>query len=365
MRVSIDAAGNLRSVYGGESASGGRLVIGSHLDAVIGGGPYDGVLGVVLGLALVEALDGKRLQHEIEIIGFSEQKGARFGVPFIGSRAVVGRIDSDLLRTEDYEGITLASAIEQFGLDPTRLPEAELNPLTFAFLEFHTEQGPVLDTMNKSLGVVEWIAGRNRFSVQFFGEPSHAGTTPMNLRRDALCGAMEWISMLEQEARSVTGLIANVEDVRVLPGSYNVVPAEVTIHLNMRHHLDRTLGLTIERLLEKGRQVALRRKLRFEVQPKVEHRAVALDSGLVAIAERASRQANCPAARMVSGLGHDAMIVAERVPAVMIFVRTRDGFAEHPGSVVNTEDIDLAIKAGLNFLNEVTGFRKGERAAFA
>lgn len=365
MRVNLDAAGNLRGIYAGESASGGRLVIGSHLDAVIGGGPYDGVLGVVLGIAVVEALDGERLPYEVEVIGFSEQKGARFGVPFIGSRAIIGRIDAELLETEDSNGVTLKSAIEQFGLDPMQLPYAVLNPRTFCFLEFHAEQGPILDSINKPLGVVESITGRNRFSVQFFGEPSHAGTTPMNLRRDALSGAAEWIGMVEQEARSVTGLVATVEDVRVLPGSHNVVPSEVTVHLNMRHHLDRTLGVTIERLLEKGRQVALRRKLHFDVQPKLEQKAVALNQGLVAIAERALRQAQYPVARMVSGLGHDAMIVAERVPAVMIFVRTRDGFAERPGSVVSSGDIDSAINAGLHFLHEVTSFQKAGKSAYA
>lgn len=171
--------------------------------------------------------------------------------------------------------------------------------------------------------------------------------------------------MVEQEARSVTGLVATVEDVRVLPGSYNVVPSEVTVHLNMRHHQDRTLGVTIERLLEKGRQVALRRKLRFDVLPRLEQKAVPLNQGLVMIAERALRQAHCPASRMVSGLGHDAMIVAEKVPAVMIFIRTRDGFVEHPGSVVNAGDIECAITAGLHFLDEVTTFRKVSKSAYA
>jgi allantoate deiminase len=156
-----------------------------------------------------------------------------------------------------------------------------------------------------------------------------------------------------------------VEDVRVLPGAYNVVPSEVTIHLNMRHHLDRTLGVTIERLLEKGRQVALRRKLRFDVQPRLEQKAVPMNQGLVTIAERALRQAHCPSARMVSGLGHDAMIIAEKVPAVMIFVRTRDGLSEHPGSVIHTSDVDAAINAGLHFLSEVTAFQKAGKAAYA
>jgi allantoate deiminase len=247
------------------------------------------VLGVALAIALIEALEGQRCSYEIEVIGFSEESGQRFGTPFLGSRALVGRIDEALLETKDSSDITLREAITQYGLDPADLPEALLTPDTFAFLEYHIERGPVLESLHKSLGVVEAIVGRSRFTVEFIGEPSNSGTTPMNLRRDALSGAAEWIGMVEQEARSVNGLFATVEKVEVFPGATGVIPSNVTMSVDMRHHSDKTLNGTIARLLEKARHVAQKRRLRFDFHRNLDHQAVVMHPGLVHTAERALR----------------------------------------------------------------------------
>lgn len=358
MRVSVDAAGNLRGIYSGESVSGERLLIGSHLDTVPNAGPYDGVLGVAVAIGLMEALEGQRFDFEIEVIGFSEESGQRFGTPFLGSRALVGRIDETLLETCDNSETSLREAITQYGLDPSQLPEAIASPDTFAFLEFHIERGPVLESLHKPLGVVEAIVGRSRFTVEFIGEPSNSGTTPMNLRRDALSGAAEWIGMVEQEARSVNGLFATVEKVEVFPGTTGVIPSNVTMSVDMRHHSDKTLNGTIARLLEKARHVAQKRRLRFDVHRDLDHQAVAMHPGLVHIAERALRLAGCPSSRLVSGYGHDAMILAEKIPSALIFVRTPDGLSEHPGMQISAADVQLAIGSGLHFLKEIGAFSK-------
>jgi allantoate deiminase len=358
MRVSVDAAGNLRGVYSGETSSGERLLIGSHLDSAPNAGPYDGVLGVVLALALVEALDGQRCPFEIELIGFSEESGQRFGTPFLGSRALVGRIDEQLLDTRDFHDVTLADALAEYGLDPATLPQAIVSPDTFAFLEYHIERGPVLESLHKPLGVVEAIMGRSRFTVEFIGEPSNSGTTPMTLRRDALTGAAEWIGMVEQEARSVNGLFATVEKVEVFPGSTGVIPSNVTMGVDMRHPSDKTLNGTIARLLEKARHVALKRRLRFDFHRNLDLQAVPMHPGLMHIAERALRLAGCPSSRMVSGYGHDAMILAEKIPSALIFIRTPDGLSQNPGMRIIPSDVDLALASGLHFLRELTGFAR-------
>jgi allantoate deiminase len=366
MPVTIDAAGNLRGLYSGESASGERLLIGSHLDTVPNAGPYDGVLGVTLAIALMEALEGQRFPFEIEVIGFSEESGQRFGTPFLGSRALVGRIDEALLESKDISEVTLREAIEQYGLNPSDLPAAIATPDTFAFLEYHIERGPVLESLHKPLGVVEAIVGRSRFTIEFIGEPSNSGTTPMNLRRDALSGAAEWIGMVEQEAKSVNGLFATVEKVEVFPGATGVIPSNVTMSVDMRHHSDKTLSGTIARLIEKARLVAQKRRLRFDVHRHLDHQAVVMHPGLVHVAERALRLAGCPSSRLVSGYGHDAMILAEKIPAALIFVRTLDGLSQHPGMQISPADVELALASGLHFLKELNGFsRKTSQPAFA
>ena len=176
-------------------------------------GAFDGILGVVLGVALVEILAGRRLTFEIEVVGFSEEEGVRFGVPFIGSRALVGDVDDELLA----RGV--GDAIAAFGLDPARINEAQASPDALGYLEFHIEQGPVLDSLNLPLGVVEAIVGQTRGDVIFEGRANHAGTTPMNLRQDALAGASEWIGAVEREACATSGLGCDRGQPRRLAGS--------------------------------------------------------------------------------------------------------------------------------------------------
>jgi allantoate deiminase len=191
MTVSVDAVGNLRGFYPGTSPGAPRILIGSHLDTVPNAGAYDGILGVALAAGLVESLDGLKLPFGIEVIGFSEEEGVRFGVPFIGSRALVGRIDEKLLSRTDERGISVRKAIQDFGLNPNEIPQAVLGDDVLGYLEFHIEQGPVLEHLGRPLGSVEAIVGQNRLEFVFSGCANHAGTTPMNLRHDALAAAAE------------------------------------------------------------------------------------------------------------------------------------------------------------------------------
>src|SRR6185295_12076805 len=217
MTVDVDHAGNLRGRHAASHPNAQRLYIGSHLDTVPRAGAFDGILGVVIGVALVEILATRRMTFEIEVIGFSEEEGVRFGVPFIGSRAFIGDVDDELM------GRGVGDAVTAFGLDPTRIPEAQASPNALGYLEFHIEQGPVLDSLNLPLGIVETIVGQSRADVTFEGHANHAGTTPMNLRHDALAGSAEWISAVEHEACSIPGLVATVGRLDVSPGAGNVI----------------------------------------------------------------------------------------------------------------------------------------------
>ncbi len=382
MEVTVDAVGNLRGLYphgdepatlsdaktqkGDEPAtlseaktqtigSGGkRLILGSHLDTVPNAGAFDGILGVVLAIALIEALENRTLPFDIEVIGFSEEEGVRFGVPFIGSRALIGAVDAELLDRRDSFNVSLEQAIRSFGLDPSRIGEAALNPGAFAYLEFHIEQGPVLDSLDKPLAVVDAIAGLSRLILVFSGQANHAGTTPMHLRQDALAGAAEWIGIVEKEAQSVPGLVATVGYLEVKPGAANAIAGEVRASLDVRHVSGVLRTGAVHRLLEQSRKIARSRGLSVDWKVVLDQPEVEMDPALVNVAEHAVLAAAGASPRIVSGAGHDAMILARKIPSVMIFLRSPGGISHHPRETVRVEDVERALCAGLNFIEHLT-----------
>ncbi len=253
MTVSVDGVGNLCGSYRGSVPEASTFVLGSHLDTVPNAGAFDGVLGVAIAISLVELLKGRRLPVALEVVGFSEEEGVRFGFPFIGSKGWLRRLDDDLLARKDKAGTSVGDAIRAFGLDPTLA--ASVNPARRAgFLEFHIEQGPVLDTLGLPLGLVTAIAGQTRASLTFRGSANHAGTTPMHLRKDALAGAAAWIAAVERRARSVEGLVATVGTIQALPGASNVIAGETIASLDIRHVNDRIRDVNAEELLKEARK---------------------------------------------------------------------------------------------------------------
>jgi allantoate deiminase len=350
MSVVVDHAGNLRGVYPSnrlaDRPGAPRLFIGSHLDTVPNAGAFDGILGVVLGVALIEGLNGRRMPYGIEVIGFSEEEGVRFGVPFIGSRALIGDVDDHLLTM-------IADAIVAFGLDPKRINEARAGDDALGYLEFHIEQGPVLDSLDLPLGIVETISGQSRLNVLFEGHANHAGTTPMSLRHDALAGAAEWIGTVEREARAVPGAVATVGRVNVSPGASNVIPGSATASLDVRHAEDAVRHDLVARLLRCAEKIATDRCLTVSIEQRLDQAAVTMDRGLVKLLERAVATTGRPVHRMASGAGHDAMIVARCMPAAMLFLRSPGGISHHPDESVLAGDVAAALEAGLLFLEEL------------
>jgi allantoate deiminase len=349
----IDAAGNLRAVYPAAKPDAPRLLIGSHLDTVPNAGAFDGPLGILLAVALLEQLEGQRLPFAVELVAFSEEEGIRFATPFIGSCALVGNYDEEFLNRRDGNGISIRQAIQNFGLDPAQLPAAQMSEDVLAYIEFHIEQGPVLENLNLPLAAVEAIVGQSRLAITFIGHSNHAGTTPMNARRDALAAAAEWMVAVESEASRIAGLVATVGSIQARPGAANVIPGEVRLTLDVRHKSDQIRAQSVQRLSTMAQHIAARRALSANFATFLNHPAVAMDPFLMSQIESAIRAAGCPPHRMPSGAGHDAMILASCVPAAMVFLRSPGGISHDPTESVLLEDVACAIDCGGHLLKQL------------
>jgi allantoate deiminase len=332
LEVRVDAAGNLRGVRGGpvgQAARAKRLIIGSHIDTVPHAGAFDGVLGVIVGIALAA-----RTTVPIEVVAFSEEESGRF----IGSRALIG---------DPVMDDSVRDTIAAFGLDPTRILGAQIRDDVRGYVEFHIEQGPVLESLNLPLGVVDAIVGQTRGEVRFWGAANHAGTTPMHLRKDAVAAAAEWIVEVERVARITPDMVATVGQIRVEPGAGNVVAGLAACSLDIRHAIDEIREAALHSILSRARDIGERRGLVVECEGQVEQGAVALASDAMAHAVAA---AGYQLHRMMSGAGHDAMIMARKVPASMLFLRTPGGVSHHPDETVLPEDVDAALAVGARLL---------------
>lgn len=350
MAVHVDAAGNLRGLWQPAGASVKRLVMGSHIDTVPNAGAFDGVFGVVLALEWVEIAQDLKLPIAIEVIAFSEEEGVRFGIPFIGSRAVAGRFDHALLSSLDPDGVSLAEAIRAFGLSPELIGDAALDESAAAFVEIHIEQGPVLEADALSLAVVTAIVGQSRLTLEFIGHANHAGTTPMHLRRDAMAAAAEWISSVESVALATEGLVATVGKVEVDPNAGNVVPGKVLVSLDIRHAHDASRIAALQKMMENAIAIATRRGLALQRTDRLNQPAVPMDERLTSFLADAVESAGMPPKQMPSGAGHDAMVMAVRLPTAMLFVRSPGGISHHPAESVLEEDVEAALHVGAKFL---------------
>ena len=343
----VDAIGNLIGTWRGGDASR-RLLIGSHLDTVPCAGRYDGVLGVMLGLAAVEVMSaaGFTAAFDVDVVGFSEEEGVRFGRPYLGSMALAGMLDDATLALCDADGCTVREAIGRFGLDPDCIADAACardprRPI--GYLEVHIEQGPVLDALERPLGIVTAIAGQSRLRIRFDGQAQHAGTCPMPLRRDALAAAAEFITAVEAVARGTDGLVATVGRIEVSPGASNVVPGAAELSLDVRHADDAVRRRALDELLVELRAIDGRRGVQTAVLSENHHHAVPMDAGLQDILAGAAVACGLSPHRMVSGAGHDAAVMASVCPAGMLFVRSPGGISHHPDESVGEDDVADAL----------------------
>ncbi|HTU27579.1 MAG TPA: allantoate amidohydrolase [Pirellulales bacterium] len=365
MSCRLDAAGNLigrldppkagdhRAVQNEQAAA---LIIGSHLDTVVNGGKYDGALGVLLGLALAEIAvkTDTALPFPLVVIGFCEEEGVRYQEPYFGSRALVGDIPDAWLRRPDAEGVPLADALRTFRGDPDRLAECVLRPEdVLALVEPHIEQGPTLEDRSLPLGVVTGAVGHSRASLEFVGRAGHAGTVPMQSRRDALCAAAQFIVELEQLAAGVAGLVATVGRVEVLPNVANVIPGEVRLRLDLRHAEDRDRLAAFRKAIERAGEIARQRGLEFNLLWEQQQESVQFDAACSGRLEQAIVAAGLTPGRLSSGAGHDAVILARHFPTAMLFLRCAGGISHHPDEAVSEADVATALEVLWRFVTDL------------
>ena len=343
MDVRRDNIGNLRGRF--EGAGETTLMLGSHLDSVRDAGKYDGPLGVIVAIAAVQRLHdaGKRLPFAIDVLAFADEEGLRFGSTYLGSRAVAGTFDpADLDRT-DGDGITMRDAIRAFGGDPERIVDdrwqgGEL----LGYCEVHIEQGPVLEARNLPVGVVSAIAGQERHQLTFTGVAAHAGTTPIDKRRDALVAASVFVQAVEDYAGR-EGLVATVGQLSVKPGAANVIPGEVTLSLDVRHADDALRLIATRRLLDIAAEIAKHRRMGLKTNQMSEEATVLCSQRLVSRLSQAVRDIGLPVVELASGAGHDAVAMSALTEVGMLFVRCKGGVSHNPAESVKTEDVAVAI----------------------
>ncbi len=353
LTVRIDAAGNVIGRLEGTSDPR-TLMIGSHVDTVPNAGKYDGIIGVMLGIALAKALQitGITLPFALEIIAFSEEEGVRFALPFIGSRAVVGTLTPEILGKQDANGISIAKAISDFGLNPFDMASARAEEL-LGYLELHIEQGPVLEAKGLALGAVQGIAGQTRATLTLTGKAGHAGTTPMNLRKDALVAAAQVVLEVERFAKLTPGLVATVGILEVQPGAGNVIPEQVTFSLDVRHLEDTTRKRAVAELLDFAWHTARKRDLGFSHTVLLEQASSHCDEMLLGFLGDALEDSGRKRFELPSGAGHDAMILAGITRTAMLFIRSPGAISHHPSEAVQIGDVRAALDVAYRFLVKI------------
>lgn len=353
MSVRRDDIGNLIGRYEALKEGGGTLVLGSHLDTVRDAGKYDGPLGVLVALACVERLNerSERAPFAIEVVAFADEEGLRFGTTYLGSSAYAGAFDPGLLDLEDADGVTLAEAIRLFGGDPDALAgNGRASENLIGYCEVHIEQGPVLERRGLTVGVVTGIQGQSRVGVGFVGEAGHAGTVPMEARRDALTAAAEFMLAVEETARGEAGMVATVGSIEVHPGAGNVIPGESNLSLDLRHHDDAVRESARDTLRERAEEIGGARGCEVRWLVRQEARAVPTDVGLTALLARAVEEIQHSIERLPSGAGHDAAQMAAVAPVAMLFVRCEGGISHNPAESVEEQDVAAAVDTVSRFL---------------
>lgn len=351
MRVWQDAVGNICGRYEGEQADAPALLLGSHLDTVRNAGRYDGMLGVLASIAVVRFLHQNqiRLPVALEIIGFGDEEGTRFGITLLGSRGLTGTWPAHWLSCQDAQGISVGEAMTQAGLDPQHIGLAQRSTGDIAaYLEMHIEQGPCLEHDNVALGVVTAINGARRLNCTFQGSAGHAGTVPMTQRQDALAAAAHWMVQVEQLTRAQgPHLVATVGTLQCGPGAANVIPGEVRLTLDIRGPEATPLDALLTQVLTLGQQIAQARGCTFSSDEYYRIAPTACDTGLQHQLSEAVCEVQGCAPALPSGAGHDAIAIAERWPVGMLFVRCKGGVSHHPAESVTTEDVAQALRAWL------------------
>ncbi|GKS85294.1 2-oxo-4-hydroxy-4-carboxy-5-ureidoimidazoline decarboxylase [Acidovorax sp. SUPP1855] len=355
--VAVDAVGNVVGRYHGATPDAPLLMTGSHYDTVRNGGKYDGRLGIFVPMACVRELhrQGRRLPFGIEVVGFSEEEGQRYKATFLGSGALIGDFDPAWLDQKDADGVTLREAMQHAGLCIDDIPKLQRDPGRYlGFVEVHIEQGPVLNELDLPLGVVTSINGSVRFVGEMHGMASHAGTTPMDRRRDAAAAVAELILAVEARAARDGDSVGTVGLLNVPGGSINVVPGRCQFSLDLRAPTDPQRDALVDDVQAALQSIAARRGLHYTLEETMRAAAAPSAPAWQQRWERAVDALGVPVHRMPSGAGHDAMKLHEIMPQAMLFVRgLNSGISHNPLESTTSDDMQLAVDAFSHLLNQL------------
>jgi len=353
MSAGFDALGNVVGRYEAADARAPTVMTGSHMDSVRNAGKYDGLFGIITAVACVKELHdrGRRLPYALEIVGFGDEEGVRFGAALIGSKAMAGSFEPAWLDRTDDNGITMRDALVQFGGDPERWRELDRRGRNVvAYVESHIEQGPVLLNEGLPVGVVTAIAGATRMRVNVTGLAGHAGTVPMGSRKDALTAACEMALEVERYCETHAGLVGTVGKLNVLPGAINVIPQDVEFTVDVRSGDDELRRKAVAALQQSFDEIARRRRVEVNAAPFYALDAAPCDAGLQRQFADAIAAHGISVRHLASGAGHDAMVFPAVAPIAMLFVRCgNNGISHHPDETMTAEDAELATSVLLHF----------------
>ncbi|SCY55304.1 allantoate amidohydrolase [Microvirga guangxiensis] len=352
----IDALGSVVGRMEGADPAAPALLIGSHIDSVVDAGRYDGNLGVVLGIVVAEALKAEGIVPScaVEIVAFGDEENVRFPTNLSTSYAFAGRYDPAWLDGRDADGIALRDALIEFGGDPLGVAALARDPARYrGYLEVHIEQGPQLEASDLPIGIVSAINGITRARAHVIGEAGHAGTVPMNMRRDALAAVAEMIGIVERASSARTDTVATVGVAQVQPGAINVIPARVDFTLDARSPDDAVRLAMVQDIVTECEAAAQRRGVSFTIEPFMESPATPMDKDLMAQLEEAVESTGFEPMRLASGAGHDAVAIANLCPSAMLFVRCKGGISHNPAESITAEDADVAARVLLEAVKRI------------
>ena len=358
MEAKLDAIGNAAGRYEGNRPGLPCLMLGSHLDTVRDAGKYDGMLGVISAIECVHALNSakKRLPFAIEVIGFGDEEGVRFGTTLLGSRAVAGIFDFQVLKAKDPQGKTMADALREFGLDPDGIPKlARKKGQVLAYAELHIEQGPVLEAEGLAVGVVTAINGFSRLRVTLRGAAGHAGTVPMKLRRDALAGAAECVLATERVSKGHSELVGTVGRLEAKPGAINVIPGEVMFTVDVRAPQDALRNDAVSQIRAEIESISRKRDLQTAIEILQEFGVTACAPRLMEQMDRAVASQGFKVRRLPSGAGHDGMALGAITDICMLFVRCKGGISHSPLESITQDDAAAGVRVLMSFIEQFNG----------
>jgi len=359
MRARVDAIGNITARVEGKARGLPALMLGSHLDTVRDAGRFDGMLGVVTAIECAHHIGAGVLPFALEVVGFGDEEGVRFGSTLLGSRAVAGTLDPQVLEATDRDGISMASALRNFGLDPQRVAAAaRRREELLAYVELHIEQGPVLERAGLPVGCVTSINGATRLLVRLQGMAGHAGTVPMSTRQDALVAAAEVILAVEQRCAQEQHLVGTVGRIEASPGAVNVIPGECSFTIDVRAPEDSRRHQAVADLRAAVAAISVRRAIQAEITVMHDSAAAPCAPWLMQQIDAAIAAQGVVPQRLPSGAGHDAMAMAAIADTGMIFVRCLGGISHNPAESITVEDAQAGFETLCRFVRHLDQARR-------